>query len=66
MRICDFCQLQKKCEKYWEEELNKTVEKGRGIEITTVKFKPYADYEVRDILVANVSDTYTVQLVQYR
>ena len=40
---------------YWQEDLNVAADKGRGIMITTVKFKMYADYEVREIVVCDVS-----------
>ena len=40
---------------YWQEDLNMPEDKGRGIMITTVEFKMYADYEIREIVVCDVS-----------
>ena len=40
---------------YWQEDLNMPADKGRGIMITTVEFKMYADYEIREIVVCDVS-----------
>ena len=46
--------MQRKCEKYWNDDLHKTYEAGRGFTAVTTGYRTFADYEVRDITVKNV------------
>ena len=47
--------LQHKCEKYWNDDLEKPYDAGRGFSAVTTGYRTFADYEVRDITVRNVS-----------
>ena len=46
--------LQRKCEKYWNDDLDKPYDAGRGFYAVTTGCRGFADYEVRDITVRNV------------
>ena len=46
--------LQRKCEKYWNDDLDKPYDAGRGFSAVTTGYRGFADYEVRDITVRNV------------
>ena len=46
--------LQKKCEQYWNLELEDPLEVGRDLVVTTVANRGFANYEVTDITLTNV------------
>ena len=48
---------QKKCHQYWENELLKPYEPGRGLEVTVTSVKGYANYDVREITLSNVRNS---------
>ena len=55
--ICNlFPYVQSKCEQYWCDEMNEPFEiPERGFTLTVTGKKVYADYEIRDITIRNVS-----------
>ena len=46
---------QHKCEQYWEDQLDKPYDAGRGFSVVTTGYRGFADYAVRDMTVSNVS-----------
>ena len=61
--------LQRKCEKYWNDDLDKPYDAGRGYSAVTTGYRGFADYEIRDVTVRNVryisknTNTYKIQLM---
>ena len=51
--------LQRKCEQYWNDDLNKPFNAGRVFTVFTTGYRGFADYVVRDMTVMNVSHMYT-------
>ena len=47
--------LQCKCEQYWNDDLSKPFNAGRGFTVVTTGCRGFADYVVRDLTVMNVS-----------
>ena len=43
-----------KCEQYWNNDLNKPYDAGRGFSVVTTGYRGFADYEVRDFVIRNV------------
>ena len=46
---------QSKCEQYWNEQLDKPYDAGRGFTVVTTGYKGFADYVVRDMTLTRVS-----------
>ena len=46
--------LQRKCEKYWESELNKPFKPGRDLSVTTLRCDTHPEFELRTIKLEKV------------
>ena len=46
---------QHKCEQYWNNQLDKPYEAGRGFTVVTTRYRGFADYAVRDLTLKSVS-----------
>ena len=46
---------QRKCEQYWNEQLDKAYDAGRGFTVVTTGYRGFADYVVRDMTLTRVS-----------
>ena len=46
---------QRKCEQYWNEQLDKPYDSGRGFTVVTTGYRGFADYVVRDMTLKRVS-----------
>ena len=46
---------QKKCDCYWNNDIEQNFEPGRGFRIKVMSCRIFADFEVREMLVKNVS-----------
>ena len=46
---------QSKCEQYWNEQLDKPYDAGRGFTVVTTGYRGFADYVVRDMTLTRVS-----------
>ena len=53
---------QKKCEQYWNEQLDKPYDAGRGFTVVTTGYRGFADYVVRDMTLKRVSLSENMQL----
>ena len=56
--------LQKKCEKYWPDELHSTVTKG-SFTVTPTSFVPSAEYEIRKLTLSLVRQMKLLQYVRH-
>ena len=50
-----FVSLQHKCEQYWNDQLHKPYDAGRGFSVVTMGYRGFADYAVRDLTLKSVS-----------
>ena len=46
---------QRKCEQYWNEQLDKPYDAGRSFTVVTTGYRGFADYVVRDMTLMRVS-----------
>ena len=46
--------FQCKCEQYWNDDLDKPYDAGRGFTVVNKKCRTFADYEVRELTIMNV------------
>ena len=49
---------QRKCEMYWPENVNETLQPGANISVTLISQMPFADYEIKKFTVQDVSISY--------
>ena len=47
--------IQRKCEQYWNEDLDKPYNAGRGFTVVTTEYKTFADFAIRDMTIHSVS-----------
>ena len=50
---------QQKCEQYWNNDLDKPYDAGRGFSVVTTGYRSFADYEVRDLTIRKVGICFT-------
>ena len=55
--------FQRKCEQYWPDNLKEYKEFGHGIRVEVVSVTPYADFEMRKIVVTQVNYSLTCLVV---
>lgn len=56
MHIYIIYRLQSKCEHYWPTEVGKSIEPAEcGLRVTLSEQRPYAEYQVKTLLVTKVS-----------
>ena len=51
--VCPF--LQRKCEPYWPDSKAEPVLTNRGVQVTLSSIEPFADFEIRTLIVKCVS-----------
>ena len=49
--------LQRKCEQYWPEDKSVPQVNDRGVKVTLVSLEHFADFDIREFHVSNVSVT---------
>ena len=52
---------QKKCEQYWNQQLDKPYDAGRSFTVVTTGYRDFADYVVRDMTLTRVSLSNSMQ-----
>ena len=50
--------MQKKCEQYWPEKVNATLNPGYNLSVTLTSSLPFAEYEIRKLVLKDVCKRY--------
>ena len=54
---CGTVSIQRKCEKYWPNDVNQTLEPGHNLVVTLTALLPFVEYEIRMLSVKDVRCT---------
>ena len=49
-----YCNMQRKCEKYWTDDLDQPYNAGGGFTVVTTGCRGFADYVIRDLAISSV------------